>query len=241
MSTTVEESIYNLVAQVDPDNPLDYVRNIVKPLAQCKLDNLILTCDECEICKNSVKTVTRGNPNAPIMIIGEAVSKEQQEAGQNTYPLYNDSASDNLNKVLEYLNVDEDKLFFINSVNCFPQRNGTKRASTVAERRNCKTFLDYAIRTVDPILIICLGAVAVNGINEEIGKQKITDIRGQFFTYRGVTVLPTFHPGYFNEIADKVPEELVEEYFNQFCDDITLAISELHSQRPDLNIIKEAQ
>lgn len=238
--STVEESIYNLVLQADPDNPLDYVRNIVKPLAQHKLDSLILSCKDCDICNNSVKTITRGNPNAPIMIIGEAVSKEQQEAGQNTYPLTNDNASKNLDEVLKYLNVDEDKLFYINSVNCFPQRNGIKRASTVAERRNCKTFLDYAIRTVDPILIICLGAVAVNGINEEIGKQKITDIRGQFFTYRGITVLPTFHPGYFNEIMDKVPEELVEEYYNQFYDDIALAITELNTQRPDLKIIKEA-
>lgn len=236
---TVEESIYNLVLQANPDNPLDYVRNIVKPLAQYKLDELILNCKDCDICKDSVKTVTRGNPNAPIMVIGEAVSKEQQDAGENTYPLYGDGASENLNRVLEHLNVNEDKLFFINSVNCFPQRNGIKRASTVAERRNCKTFLDYAIRTVDPILIICLGAVAVNGINEEIGKQKITDIRGKFFTYRGINVLPTFHPGYFNEILDKVPEELVEEYYNQFYDDIALAITALNEQRPDLYIIKE--
>lgn len=239
MPTTVEESIYNLVEKVNPDNPLDYVRNIVKPLAKNKLDNLILSCNDCDICTNSVKTITRGNPNAPIMIIGEAVSKEQQDAGQNTYPLYQDSASENLTRVLEHLNVNEDKLFFINSVNCFPQRNGIKRASTVAERRNCKTFLDYAIRMVDPILIICLGAVAVNGINEEIGKQKITDIRGTFFTYRGVNVLPTFHPGYFNEILDKVPDELVEEYYNQFYDDIALAVTALDEQRPDLHIIKE--
>lgn len=239
MPTTVEESIYNLVEKTNPDNPLDYVRNIVKPLAKNKLDNLILSCNDCSICNNSVKTVTRGNPNAPIMIIGEAVSKEQQEAGQNTYPLYEDSASQNLNVVLEHLRVDENKLFFINSVNCFPQRNGIKRASTVAERKNCKTFLDYAIRIVDPILIICLGAVAVNGINEEIGKQKITDIRGQFFTYRGINVLPTFHPGYFNEILDKVPGELVEEYYNLFYDDIALAINSLNEQRPDLHIIKE--
>lgn len=239
MPTTVEESIYNLVEKTDPDNPLDYVRNIVKPLAKNKLDNLILSCNDCSICNNSVKTVTRGNPNAPIMIIGEAVSKEQQEARQNTYPLYEDSASQNLNVVLEHLRVDENKLFFINSVNCFPQRNGIKRASTVAERKNCKTFLDYAIRIVDPILIICLGAVAVNGINEEIGKQKITDIRGQFFTYRGINVLPTFHPGYFNEILDKVPGELVEEYYNLFYDDIALAINSLNEQRPDLHIIKE--
>ena len=241
MSTTVEESIYNLVAQVDPDNPLDYVRNIVKPLAKKKLDDYILNCSECDICNNSVKTITRGNPNAPIMIIGESVSKEQQEKGQNTYPFVEDKATENLNKVLNYLNVDENKLFFINSVNCFPQRSGIKRCSTVKERNNCKVFLDYAIRMVNPILIICLGAVAVNGINEEIGKQKITDIRGKFFQYRGIDVLPTFHPCYFNEIVGTTSTELVEIYFDQFFDDISLAINELHSQRPDLNIIKEAQ
>lgn len=237
---TVEESIYNLVLQANPENPLDYVRNIVKPLAQQKLNEYIIGCDCCDIHKGSVKTITRGNPNAPIMIIGESVSKEQQALGQNTYPLYQDNAAKSLQEVLEYLKVDENKLFYINSVNCFPQRNGTKRASTVNERKCCKTFLDYAIRMVNPILIICLGAVAVNGINEEIGKKKITDIRGQFFTYRDITVMPTFHPGYFNEIMDKVPEELVQEYFNQFYDDIALAISELNTQRPDLNIIKEA-
>lgn len=239
MSTTVEETIYNLVTQVNPDNPLDYVRNIVKPLAQNKLNDYILNCNECDICKNSVKTITRGNPNAPIMIIGESVSKEQQENNQNTYPLYNDSASYNLDNILNYLHVDYNKLFFINSVNCFPQRNNIKRASTVNERKKCKVFLDYAIRMVNPILIICLGAVAVNGINEEIGKQKITDIRGKFFTYRDITVMPTFHPGYFNEIADKLPNDLVEEYYTQFTNDISLAINELNSQRPDLNILKE--
>lgn len=234
----IEEQIYNLVSQANPDNPLAFVQNIVKPMAKEKLDEYIIDCDECEISCNSVKTITRGNPNAPILIIGESVSTEQQELGQITFPLCNDKASDNLNQVLSYLNVNEDAIFYINSVNCYPSRNGNKRSSTVKERNNCKTFLDYAIKLVDPLLIICLGAVAVNGINEEIGKQKITDIRGQYFTYRGIPVMATFHPGYFNELDGHIPDELIEEYYQQFTSDITTAITDLHNQCGHLNIIK---
>lgn len=235
---SIEKQIYDLVSQANPDNPLAFVQNIVKPMAKEKLDEYIMDCDECEISCNSVKTITRGNPNAPILIIGESVSTEQQELGQITFPLYNDKASDNLNQVLNYLNVNEDAIFYINSVNCYPNRNGNKRSSTVKERNNCKTFLDYAIKLVDPLLIICLGAVAVNGINEEIGKQKITDIRGQYFTYRGIPVMATFHPGYFNELDGHIPDELIEEYYNQFTNDITTAITDLHNQCGHLNIIK---
>ena len=235
---SIERQIYDLVSQANPDNPLAFVQNIVKPMAKEKLDEYIIDCTECDISCNSVKTVTRGNPNAPILIIGESVSKEQQEAGKITFPLYEDKAADNLDNILNYLNVDKNSLFYVNSVNCYPNRNGNKRSSTVKERSNCKTFLDYAIKIVDPLLIICLGAVAVNGINEEIGKQKITDIRGQYFTYRGIPVMPTFHPGYFNELDGHVPDELVEEYYQQFAEDITTAITDLHNQYSHLNIIK---
>ena len=235
---SIERQIYDLVSQANPDNPLAFVQNIVKPMAKEKLDEYIIDCTECDISCNSVKTVTRGNPNAPILIIGESVSKEQQEAGKITFPLYEDKAADNLDNVLNYLNVDKNSLFYGKSVKCYPNRNGNKRSSTVKERSNCKTFLDYAIKIVDPLLIICLGAVAVNGINEEIGKQKITDIRGQYFTYRGIPVMPTFHPGYFNELDGHVPDELVEEYYQQFAEDITTAITDLHNQYSHLNIIK---
>lgn len=235
---TIEQQIYDLVVKANKDDPMRYVQNIVKPLARQALDNAILECDACDICNNSVKSITKGNPNAPILILGESVSKEQQEAGQNVYAL-EDNAGNILNDVLKYLGVGEDKVFYINSVNCHPTRNGIKRSSTVAERRECKTFLDYAVNMVEPLLIICLGAVAVNGINEEIGKQKINDIRGTYFQYRGITVMPTFHPGYFIELRDKVSEEVIDTYHNEFINDIEKAITDLDMQYPDLKIINK--
>lgn len=236
---TVEAKILELVKQVNPDNPLSYVQNIVKPMCQNKLDNAIIECTDCEIACNSRKSVTRGNPNASILVIGESVSLEQQEGESDyVYPLC-DSAGDYLQEVFNYLGVNEEQVFYVNSVNCFPNRNGNKRSSTVAERKNCKTFLDYALKTVDPLLIICLGAVAVNGINEEIGKQKISDIRGNYFTYRGMYVMPTYHPAYFNELKGHMPDEIIETYHSEFVSDIETAITDLQEQFPEINIINK--
>lgn len=238
--TTAEEQILKLVEMENPDNPLAFVKNIVKPLAKTKLDQAILSCQECEIgCASRGRTITKGNPNASIMIIGESLSQEQLSETEN-FPL-EDSAGKHLESMLEYLNVNPNELFYVNSVNCFPNRNGEKRSSTVKERSSCKTFLDYAIQVVEPLLIICLGAVAVNGINEEIGKKKISDIRGTYFSYRGVTVMPTYHPSYFDMLGGKVPDTLIQEYYTQFQDDIERAVLDLNKRFPSIGIVGEQQ
>ena len=236
---TVENQIFNLVQEVDPDNPISYVKNIVKPMAHDKLNSAILACEDCEIgCGDCIKTLTKGNPNATIMIIGESVSQEQAEKGGNCFPL-EDTTGNDLEEMLDYLKVNRREVFYINSVNCYPHRNGAKRSSTVQERKNCKTFLDYAIQMVEPLMIICLGAVAVNGINEEIGKQKISDIRGKYFMYRGINVMPTYHPAYFKELAGKIPDDLIQEYFTQFQDDIERAIHDVNEFYPEIGIIAD--
>lgn len=241
----IEEQILKLVEDADPANPITFVHNIVKPLAQKKLDNYILECEDCGIC-NTKKTITKGNPNASIMIIGEASTEDQQDdSSDNVFPFENTSG-ELLAKALEKLNVNEEQLFFINSIHCFPHRETAgvkiKRAPTKSERTNCKVFLDYAIKMVQPLLIICLGGVATNGINEEIGKQNITKIRGTYFQYRGINVMPTFHPGYFIELEkdNKVDEEFISNLQWDFFNDLQKAFTDLHEQYPELEIIKEA-
>lgn len=236
----IEDKILELVKEVDPDNPISFVHNLVKPYAKQKLDNYILECEDCcNICKTQ-KTITKGNPNASILIIGESSTEDQQNC-ENTYP-FNNESGELLAKALKNLKVNTDQLFFINSVNCFPHRehNGTKikRAPTKTERTNCKVFLDYAIKMVEPLLIICLGGVATNDINEEIGKQNISKIRGQYFMYHGINVIPTYHPGYFIELekSKRLDEETIIDYQWDFYYDLEKAFNDLQEQYPDLNI-----
>lgn len=232
-----QKKILDLVKGVNPDNPLSYVLNAVKPLAKEVLDNAILECNDCEIACNSVKSLTKGNPNGSILIIGESVTTDQQESNEECVYPFEDDYKEALTNILDSFNVNYDQLFFINSVNCFPNRNGKKRGATVNERNNCKCFLDYAIKMVEPLMIICLGAVSVNGINEEIGKQKITDIRGNFFQYRGIDVMPTFHPRFFKELTEKsMPECVIDEYYNEFFSDLNLAFTTFAEKYPKIKI-----
>lgn len=239
---TIEEQIEELVKKANPDNPISFVHNIVKPLAKGKLDTYIQNCNDCNIC-NCTKTLTKGNPNASILIIGESSSEDQQE--QEYGEPFENNSGEILKAVLNKLNINQDELFYINSVNCFPHRmHGDlqiKRSPTKTERTNCKVFLDYALNMVQPLLIICLGSVATNGINEEIGKQSITKIRGQYFSYRGNNVMPTYHPAYFIELekSQKFDEEYIDNLKWDFFNDLEKAFKDLHESYPDLNIIKE--
>lgn len=237
----MDNQILELVKQVNPPNPIDYVHNLVKPLAQEKLNNYIIECKDCSIC-NCKKTITNGNPNASIVIIGESCSEDQQN-NETNLP-FDNIAGESLFKALGNINVNLDEIFFINSVNCFPYRENNdkkiKRAPTKTERTNCKLFLDYALRIVEPLLIICLGSVATNGINEEIGKQNIGQIRGNYFMYRGIKVLPTYHPGYFIELekSNRVDEETITNYKWDFFNDLQKAFNDLQNEYPELDIIQ---
>lgn len=236
----MEEEILRLVEKANPSNPISFVHNIVKPLAKGKLDKYIQNCEDCSI-SNCSKSLTLGNPNASVLIIGESPTEDDQE--QEYAEPFNNKQGDILYKVLDKLKVNKDEIFFINSVNCFPHRmNGDiqiKRAPTKTERNNCKVFLDYTLKMVEPLLIICLGSVATNGINEEIGKINIGKIRGNYFYYRGIEVMPTYHPGFFIELEKNTCFD--EEYINalqwDFFNDIEKALKDLNIKYPDLNII----
>ena len=237
-----EEQILQLVKEDNPANPLSYVHNIVKPLAVNVLNDYILQCDDCNIC-NCVKTIGYGNPNASILIIGESSLEENQENKDNN-PI-NNSCGETLKLILKKLAINKDSIFFINSVNCFPTRESgqeiIKRVPTVSERKKCNTFLDYAIKIVEPLLIICLGSVATNDINEEIGKQAISEIRGNYFNYRGIKVLPTYNPTYFDylESLDTMDEEYINSLRYDFFNDLKMGFFDLQKEYPDLDIIKE--
>ena len=77
--------------------------------------------------------------------------------------------------------------------------------------QSCLPYLKKEIEILDPKLIVCLGATALEGI---LGKSKqITKHRGQVFDYpynRKIKVLLTYHPAYIlrNPGAEK---EFVED------------------------------
>ena len=89
------------------------------------------------------------------------------------------------------MGLSRDDVFILNILKCRPPGN---RNPAPAESENCRGFLDRQLAMIQPEFICCLGAVAAHNLlqtNTPIGK-----MRGQFYDYRGVRVMCTYHPAY---------------------------------------------
>ena len=232
-----EEQILNLVKEADPANPVEYVQSIVKPLARQKLDSYIMGCSDCDTCR-STKSITHGNVNAAIMIIGESVL-EEQVGDEAVHPFVGTAEGALLDKLLDAYHVNRDELFWINAVNCFTYKevNGKqlKRAPSKTEVEGCRVFLEYAIDVIKPVAIILLGNVALNMFH----KNAITQARGQWVDVRGIPAMPTYHPSYLLHLEGKKDPDLVEIDKGDFCEDVLQVLLRIQKDFPDNNVLLE--
>lgn len=132
-----------------------------------------------------------GNPDAEIMLVGEAPGREEDLQGK---PFVGRSGQ-LLDRMLAAIGLDRSKVFIVNTV---PWRPPGNRAPTPAETQTCLPFLYRQIDLVHPKIIVSLGAPAAATLTG--GPVAITKIRGQWRTieiggapYR---LLPTFHPAF---------------------------------------------
>ncbi|MGD1901721.1 MAG: uracil-DNA glycosylase family protein [Geitlerinemataceae cyanobacterium] len=149
-------------------------------------------CDRCQRCGLSEgrthAVVGRGNPSAPIAIIGEAPGQNEDEQG---LPFVGRSG-ELLEKILASVNLSTDREIYIcNVAKCRPPGN---RNPTPAEIAACKPFFLEQIRLVDPQIVLLAGATAVKATIAD--KRGITKIRGQWFEWEGRLCMPIFHPAY---------------------------------------------
>lgn len=129
-----------------------------------------------------------GNPNAQLMIIGEAPGKEEEKQG---IPFIGRSGK-LLTKTLEAAGIARESVFITNVVKCRPPNNRTPSKKEMAHFINL--FLNKEIQIIKPSIICTLGASALSAfINEPI---KITQIRGEIICHDAFKIIPTFHPAY---------------------------------------------
>ncbi|MBS0018689.1 MAG: uracil-DNA glycosylase [Arthrospira sp. SH-MAG29] len=146
-------------------------------------------CDRCELGKNRTHAVIgRGNPTAPIMIIGEAPGQHEDEQG---LPFVGRSGK-LLDNILDSVGLSTDtEVYISNAIRCRPPEN---RTPTASELEACKPYLLEQIRLINPQIILLTGATAVKSILGD--KRPITKIRGQWFQWEGRQCMPIFHPAY---------------------------------------------
>jgi uracil-DNA glycosylase family 4 len=138
---------------------------------------------------NCGKTVPgEGNPNADLMIIGEAPGADEAEQGRP----FVGRAGKLLDSIIEAAGWKREELFIANILKCRPPGN---RVPTDEEAANCRQYLDFQIKAVNPNRILCLGKTASRfllGKGEEV---TMGSMRGEH-EYQGRKVICSYHPSY---------------------------------------------
>lgn len=132
-----------------------------------------------------------GNPDAEIMLIGEAPGAEEDLQGKP----FVGRAGQLLDRMLGAIGLDRTKVFIVNTV---PWRPPGNRAPTPEEIELCLPFLERQVELVAPKLVLTLGGPAMQTVFKS--KNGIIKMRGKWETLsigsHKVDALPTLHPAY---------------------------------------------
>ena len=146
----------------------------------------LVDCDSSNSINKIV--VSRGNPQAQLMIIGEAPGAKEEEVGK---PFVGRSGK-LLDKFLQNAGIDENlDVYFCNVVKCRPPKN---RRPTKIEIEENLPWLYQQIKLVDPKVVVLVGATAVEAVLSV--KSRISVLRGKWINMDGRLVMPVFHPSY---------------------------------------------
>jgi DNA polymerase len=163
-----------------------------EPIRFATLEELVAAMDALDddplAAIGSRMVVYRGNPEARLMIVGEAPGAEEDRLG---VPFVGRSGQ-LLDQILEAAELDPDKDTFITNVAY--RRPPNNRKPTPQEIEYYRPYLLEIIRLVDPSVIMLAGGAAAESVLGE--KRGITKIRGEWIRWSGRWVMPVFHPAY---------------------------------------------
>jgi uracil-DNA glycosylase len=145
--------------------------------------------------------ISRGNPQAKLLIIGEAPGGEENLRGKP----FVGRAGQLLDKILEAGNFNpEQDVYITNSVFRMPpgEDGKTFRKPNDAEIDFYRPYVMEIVRLIDPHVVLLTGNVACQSILKKTG---ITSLRGKWIETSGRWVMPIFHPSYLLRNPSKAP------------------------------------
>ena len=183
------------------------------------LQQLTEACVACRCCGLAAErqqvVVSRGNPAARLMLIGEGPGAQEDSIG---LPFVGRSGQ-LLDQLLAAAGIDSNQDAYVaNVVKCRPPQN---RRPTPAELTACRPWLNHQIALLNPAVILLVGATALEGVLGIRGG--ITNLRGQWHTseieiLRGRRLMPVLHPSYllrFNSQVEGSPRALTAADFQE--------------------------
>ena len=147
-----------------------------------------MACTACVLHQGRTNVVFGcGNREASLMFVGEAPGQDEDLQG---FPFVG-RAGQLLNRIIAAMGLKREEVYICNIVKCRPPENRTPLPDEVAA---CSPYLFEQIELVAPKAIVALGAPAAKTLLNT--NQGIMSIRGHWFSFRGIPVMPTYHPAF---------------------------------------------
>lgn len=147
-----------------------------------------LDCKRCPLAATRTNVVFgEGDPHAELMFIGEGPGADEDRLGRP----FVGRAGQLLDKMIAAMQFKREEVYIANIVKCRPPGN---RTPTPDEAARCIGYLERQIRFVAPKAIVLLGATAATFLLDR--HDGITKLRGSWTEYKGIPVMPTYHPAF---------------------------------------------
>lgn len=158
----------------------------------------VAACRLCPLCQQiHHKVPGQGDPNAPLMLIGEGPGQTEDEQGL----AFVGAAGQLLTRMLAAIQLPRERVYICNVVKCRPPYN---RVPTPEEARSCLIHLRMQTWLVRPKVIVFLGATAAKYLFDP--QIRITRDRGKWEVRKGIWMMPTYHPSALLRDESKKPE-----------------------------------
>lgn len=176
---------------------------LITPQSLESLRRQVEACHACPLWQGRTNVVFgAGNPQARILIIGEAPGKNEDLQGEP----FVGAAGKKLDALLEIADLVRDDVFIANVLKCRPPSN---RNPLPEEITACAPFLREQTRTINPEFIVTLGNFSTKFVlKTQLG---ITRLHGQLQHAGRFKVFPIYHPA--AAIYDRTKQQALEDDF----------------------------
>jgi uracil-DNA glycosylase family 4 len=184
VTSAVPANILPVVQAVSLFEALDRVEGDTLELVRENLGE----CTRCRLHKQRNKIVFgAGNARAELVFVGEGPGHDEDMQG---LPFVG-RAGKLLTQMIEAMGLQREDVYICNVVKCRPPENRKPEDDEVA---TCSPYLYRQLDVIAPKAIVCLGGVAAQTLLKT--KDPISRFRGNWFDFRNVKLLATYHPAY---------------------------------------------
>ncbi len=185
---SIESAVENTAIEaVQPEQPVATKTSIAQMDWQ-QLERCVSQCQLCELHHSRTQTVFGvGNPNADLLIIGEAPGADEDRLGEP----FVGRAGKLLDAMLAAIQLDRSKVYIANILKCRPPNNRDPHTSEIF---CCDPYLQRQIELIQPKLILALGRISAHHLL--VSQETLAKLRQDKHRYNGIPLVVSYHPAY---------------------------------------------